>query len=339
MRRALSLALAFVVVGAVVTASTLTGLITLPPLDLASFLAGDRPAAAPGEAPATPSTAGDARAALPAGADRLAFATPDARPRTKLQALKIEVARIDPDGASVLAGRAPADSRVTIYANGEAITSATASNDGQWSAVITKRFPPGPVELAIAAEARTVGSVRSATVTLIVPKGSGLAELTVAPDRPRPIPPKAAPGDSHALGELAALVERARSSSSQTGENGARTTDVVPVPITFVTGEATMTPEGLRAADLLVEYVRIMAPKAMTLSGHADVRGGDVYNIELSRLRLEAIEHHLRNHGYTGRLALLPKGKSEPFTGIDRHAATLDAVLQADRRVELRFVE
>jgi outer membrane protein OmpA-like peptidoglycan-associated protein len=229
---------------------------------------------------------------------------------------------------------------VTLFANGEAIATVTASQDGQWSAVVTRRFPPGPLELAIAADNRRGGSARGPILTVIVPKGSGLAELTAAPARSRPIlPSKAPPGGSRALGELAALVERARASSGQDKESAARGPAVVPVPITFVTGEATMTPEGLHAADLLVEYVRIMAPKAMTLSGHADVRGGDAYNVELSRQRLEAIERHLRSNGYAGRLSLLPKGKSEPFMGIDRHTATHEAILQADRRVELRLVE
>lgn len=338
MRRALSLVLAVVLACGVVFASTLGGLITLPPFDLASFFSGNKQA---GEAPsaAAPPGAKDERASGRASADQSAAVAPAARPEANTPAAtpKIEVARVDPDGASVLAGRAPAESKVTLYANGEAIATVTASPDGQWSAVVTKTFPPGPLEFSIAAEAPSGGNTRGPILKVEVPKGTGLAELTATPATPRPIlPPKAPPGDSHAINQLAALVEQAKASG---GQSGGQVPAMVPVPITFVTGEATMTAEGHRAADLLVEYVRIMAPKAMTLSGHADDRGGDAYNVELSRQRLEAIENYLRTRGYAGRLSLLPKGKSEPFMGIDRHSAAHAAILQADRRVELRLVE
>jgi hypothetical protein len=34
---------------------------------------------------------------------------------------------------------------------------------------------------------------------------------------------------------------------------------------------------------------------------------------------LEAVSRFLRKGGYAGRLELLPKGKSAPFTGVDRN--------------------
>ena len=344
MRRALSVVLAVLLVCGLVLASAVSGLITLPQFDLASFLSNSRQVATPaGEPPsAQPSlTPGNER--TPGGTVEVASAhrtdRPGERQPTASVPLKIEVARVDPDGATVLAGRAPADSKVTLSADGATLATATASSDGQWSTVVTKRFPPGRLDISIAAETPS-GSMQGPVLTVMVPKGTGLAELTVTPAGPRPVlPPKAAAPESRAIGELAALVERARESGGQNKESFGRAPTAVPVPITFVTGEATMTPQGLRAADLLVEYVRIMAPRTMTLSGHADMRGGDEYNLELSRLRLEAIEQHLRNHGYVGRLSLLPKGKSEPFAGIDRTSAAHDAVLQADRRVELRLIE
>jgi outer membrane protein OmpA-like peptidoglycan-associated protein len=134
------------------------------------------------------------------------------------------------------------------------------------------------------------------------------------------------------------MVERARTMSTE-GDSPRPEANVVPVPITFVTGEATMTPEGTRAAHLLVEYVRIMKPRTIILSGHADVRGGEEYNLDLSRQRLEAIRSILRENGYTGELSLLAKGKSEPYQGIDRKSASLQEIYQADRRVELRLAE
>jgi outer membrane protein OmpA-like peptidoglycan-associated protein len=134
------------------------------------------------------------------------------------------------------------------------------------------------------------------------------------------------------------MVERARTTSAQDG-SAKPEAKIVPVPITFLTGEGTMTPEGVRAAHLLAEYVRIVKPHTITLSGHADVRGSDDYNFDLSRRRLETIRSFLRETGYTGDLNLLPKGKSEPYQGIDRQTASVQEVYQADRRVELRLAK
>jgi hypothetical protein len=50
---------------------------------------------------------------------------------------------------------------------------------------------------------------------------------------------------------------------------------------------------------------------------------------------LEAVSRLLRKGGYTGQLELLPKGKSEPFTDVDRSTYSLDVLWQLDRRVEL----
>src|SRR5690606_19068988 len=105
--------------------------------------------------------------------------------------------------------------------------------------------------------------------------------------------------EQRAINEFAAMIERARASSAE-GATAKPEMSIVPVPITFATGEASMTAQGARAAHLLAEYVRIMKPHTITLSGHADVRGGEDYNFDLSRRRLETIRSFLRENGYTG---------------------------------------
>jgi hypothetical protein len=50
------------------------------------------------------------------------------------------------------------------------------------------------------------------------------------------------------------------------------------------------------------------------------------------------VERILRQGGYDGQLKLSPKGKSEPFTGVDRTKFTQEALFQLDRRVELHIV-
>jgi outer membrane protein OmpA-like peptidoglycan-associated protein len=111
----------------------------------------------------------------------------------------------------------------------------------------------------------------------------------------------------------------------------------IPVPITFVSNQVVLTPGGERAASLLAEYLRLKRPASVTLSGHADARGPDGYNMRLSLRRLEAIERYLRAAGYSGGLSLVPRGKRDPFQGIDRRRLPLREIQQADRRVELQL--
>jgi outer membrane protein OmpA-like peptidoglycan-associated protein len=60
--------------------------------------------------------------------------------------------------------------------------------------------------------------------------------------------------------------------------------------------------------------------------------------MDLSRERLEAVERYLHAGGFSGKLNLIPKGKSEPFTGVDRTKYAGEALYQLDRRVELRLL-
>lgn len=110
----------------------------------------------------------------------------------------------------------------------------------------------------------------------------------------------------------------------------------IPVPLMFVYNQATLTPEGERAADLLLEYLLLKRLDSIELTGHADERGTHNYNFELSRERLETVARILKDGGYKGDLKLTPKGKTEPFKGVDRTRYRGEALYQFDRRVELR---
>jgi outer membrane protein OmpA-like peptidoglycan-associated protein len=79
----------------------------------------------------------------------------------------------------------------------------------------------------------------------------------------------------------------------------------------------------------LKDYPRV------TLTGHADERGSNELNMALSRERLETVARFLRDGGYQGRLELIPKGKTEPYTGVVRSDFSRDDLYQLDRRVEL----
>lgn len=110
----------------------------------------------------------------------------------------------------------------------------------------------------------------------------------------------------------------------------------IPVPLMFVYNEATLTAEGERAAELLLEYLLLKRLDSVELTGHADERGTHNYNFDLSRERLETVAQRLTAGGYKGELKLTPKGKTEPFKGIDRKKYRGEALYQFDRRVELR---
>jgi outer membrane protein OmpA-like peptidoglycan-associated protein len=124
------------------------------------------------------------------------------------------------------------------------------------------------------------------------------------------------------------------SASSAAPQKRSRT---IPVPIQFVYRRATFTDQGDRAAHLLLEFLKASRIEEVTLSGHADERGTEELNMRLSRERLEAVRDYLREGGYEGRFVLIPKGESEPFTGVDRHTVAIEDLYQLDRRVELHL--
>lgn len=109
----------------------------------------------------------------------------------------------------------------------------------------------------------------------------------------------------------------------------------LPQPIPFNYNEAELTVEGRQAATSLSKYLLSERLEAVTLSGHADERGSQPYNMELSRQRLDAVANFLRDAGYAGELVLLPKGKMEPLDIPDRRSLARDEVYRMDRRVEL----
>jgi outer membrane protein OmpA-like peptidoglycan-associated protein len=110
----------------------------------------------------------------------------------------------------------------------------------------------------------------------------------------------------------------------------------MPTPITFTYNEATFTREGRLAAARLAAFLIAQQAKTVSLTGHADERGTDTYNLELSRLRLATVASYLRDRGYSGQLQLVPKGRAEPYVGVDRPAMSREDAFQLDRRVEFR---
>ena len=211
--------------------------------------------------------------------------------------LTFDVVRIDPQGSSVFAGQAPPNSSVSILANGRALATAAADETGAWAIVTDRKITPGEHEISLGAVSMQGAVTAGETVQIVVaPPAAGV---------------------------------------TSTPEPHARSPQSGPAPITFVYNDTAFTADGRRAAELLAKHLLSQQPAAVSLSGHADERGTDVYNIELSRRRLLVVADYLRDSGFAGKLELIPKGKSEPYTGIDRRSLPREEAFQLDRRVEL----
>ena len=85
------------------------------------------------------------------------------------KAPSIDIVRIAKDGTAVIAGRAPAGSKVEILLGGQMITEVPVSDRGEWVAIIDKPLPSGQAELdlkAITVDGRTFKS-ESVLVTVV----------------------------------------------------------------------------------------------------------------------------------------------------------------------------
>jgi outer membrane protein OmpA-like peptidoglycan-associated protein len=237
-----------------------------------------------------------AKTPLLASKGSLTSATPVA-PGNDGTSLTFDVVNIDPQGASVFAGQAPINSSVSVLANGREVATATADETGAWAIITNHKLAAGEYEFSLSARSPQHGVTAGQSVRMVI-----------APEAPH----------------VASSATR-----------GAVSQPLAPDPITFVYNDTTFTAQGRRAANLLAKRLIEQQPAMASLSGHADERGSDLYNMELSRRRLSVVADYLRESGFVGKLELIPKGRSEPYAAIDRNALPREEVLQLDRRVEL----
>jgi len=251
-----------------------------------------------------------------------------------------DIARIEPHGTSVFAGRAEPNTSVTITADGKAIGTAKADENGEWTFTTEQPIPGADPKLGLS---KTPPQVAAAE-----------ARADIGAASP-PEQKSAGAVTSHLLKNLEGMVEAARTGQDKEVATAAPTPlpnsgspaplppssggtlerTSVPVPITFIFNEATLTGDGRKAAGLLLEYLRLKQFGKVSLTGHADERGTDELNMRLSKDRLDTVARFLRDGGFKGELELVPKGKAEPYTGVVRSQFSQDDLYQLDRRVEL----
>ena len=104
------------------------------------------------------------------------------------------------------------------------------------------------------------------------------------------------------------------------------------LPIQFAFDSAEILPRARTQLDALAQGVRLIDPsRKVTIEGHTDAKGGEGYNVELSRRRAQAVKQYLVSvQGIEpSRLVAVSLGKAQPIDESDPFAAE-------NRRVQFR---
>lgn len=112
-----------------------------------------------------------------------------------------------------------------------------------------------------------------------------------------------------------------------------RKLDVIFQNLLFATNSANIDPTSLDDLDELVKIMSEDEDLRLSIEGHTDNRGNNDYNLELSRLRAEAVKQHLVNGGISAsRIKAVGYGETRPITTNDTANGRLK-----NRRVELNI--
>ncbi len=87
----------------------------------------------------------------------------------------------------------------------------------------------------------------------------------------------------------------------------------VPLPVRFYTDEARFTSEGEAAVAELAQAANEQQLERLKLVGHADPRGSDQHNLDLSKRRVEAVRAELMRRGVKAHIDVEWKGSRQPF--------------------------
>ena len=77
--------------------------------------------------------------------------------------LNIEIARVKPDGAAVVAGSAPSGAVISVFEDKLLLGKTTADSNGEWVVVLEKRLGPGQHLISVAAELEDGSSIMGET--------------------------------------------------------------------------------------------------------------------------------------------------------------------------------
>lgn len=171
-----------------------------------------------------------------------------------------------------------------------------------------------------------------------------LSTLAIAACSRKPVqtaPPTtvaAAPDDDSARRDSIARAEAARRDSlerearlrAERDRRIAEIRNVLMAPVYFNYDRAEITPETRQLLDAKVPLLSANADLRLRLSGHADERGSDEYNIALGQRRAAAVWHYLIGHGIAqARLEIVSFGEERPVCQIPE-----ESCWRQNRRVE-----
>jgi outer membrane protein OmpA-like peptidoglycan-associated protein len=117
------------------------------------------------------------------------------------------------------------------------------------------------------------------------------------------------------------------------GVPGASEGKALHIEINFDTAKTTPDDKTLPNIEILAEGMSVVPPEEhFVIVGHADHRGDDAYNVELSRQRAEEIKNEIvqMKPELKGRIAVIGRGSKEPINPGDDEDA-----LRANRRVQV----
>jgi outer membrane protein OmpA-like peptidoglycan-associated protein len=98
-------------------------------------------------------------------------------------------------------------------------------------------------------------------------------------------------------------------------------------------------PDAAKVLDNLIQYLNEYPTVAIDLSSHTDSRGGDAYNMALSRRRAEAARRYLLDHGVAPeRVTVHGFGETRLVNGCSNGVHCSEVQHQANRRTEVKVL-
>ncbi|MEJ8847795.1 OmpA family protein [Variovorax rhizosphaerae] len=159
--------------------------------------------------------------------------------------------------------------------------------------------------------------------TVVAAASASRAKPSARPAAPARTAPAATAAAASASAAPAAPVRQDPSSEAPAA---------LSLPVQFAFGSAEILPIARTQLDALAEGIKLLAPGSIvTIEGHTDAAGSAAYNLQLSRVRANAVRDYLVNHHDidAARLKTVGYGKERPIEGLSPHAAE-------NRRVQFR---
>jgi outer membrane protein OmpA-like peptidoglycan-associated protein len=114
--------------------------------------------------------------------------------------------------------------------------------------------------------------------------------------------------------------------------------EAVAVPVQYVYNSDEMTPLGRQYADEAHKLLTDQGRPRIALVGHTDPKGGDQYNVDLSKRRAAAFKRFLVDKGYpAASIETDGMGKNRPLQVENQGSYSQEEFHQMLRRVELKF--